>query len=155
MITFGQVSKRYPDGTVALDRLGMVAPTGQVTVMAGAFSDGKSTALWMVNRMTELTSGRVLIDGTDVRSRKSAELWRGIGYMIQQTGLFSTGPLPPIYLPPPGQPSPAGLLWHVTIRAVCQARAGRSATCHNTTRRASPGSQRPPASRGPGARHLR
>ena len=92
MITFGQVSKRYPDGTVALDRLSMVAPTGQVTVLAGASGRGKTTALRMVNRMIELTSGRVLIDGTDVRSRKPAELWRGIGYVIQQIGLFRAAP---------------------------------------------------------------
>jgi ABC-type ATPase involved in cell division len=36
MINFDQVSKRYPDGTVTLDRLSMVAPTRQVTVLAGA-----------------------------------------------------------------------------------------------------------------------
>jgi len=44
MIAFDQLSKRYPDGTVAPDRLSMVTPTGQVTVLAGPSGGGKTTA---------------------------------------------------------------------------------------------------------------
>src|SRR5919108_6150971 len=106
MITFDQVGKRYPDGTVALDRLSMVAPTGQVTVVVGACGGGKSTALRMVSRVTEPTGGRLLIDGTDARSRKPAEPWRGIGYVIQQTG--PPAPCWTTSAPYPGWPGGAG-----------------------------------------------
>jgi osmoprotectant transport system ATP-binding protein len=44
MITSGQASKRYPDGTVAHDRLSIAAPTGQVTVLVEATGGGKATA---------------------------------------------------------------------------------------------------------------
>ncbi|MBT2208341.1 MULTISPECIES: ABC transporter ATP-binding protein [Actinomadura] len=88
MITFEGVTKRYPDGTVALDDVSLECPTGQITVFVGTSGGGKTTALRTINRMVEPTGGRVLIDGQDVRERKPAELRRGIGYVIQHAGLF-------------------------------------------------------------------
>ncbi|WP_067454897.1 ABC transporter ATP-binding protein [Actinomadura macra] len=88
MITFESVTKRYPDGTVALDDVSLECPTGQITVFVGTSGGGKTTALRTINRMVEPTGGRVLIDGQDVRERKPAELRRGIGYVIQHAGLF-------------------------------------------------------------------
>ncbi|WP_242885872.1 ABC transporter ATP-binding protein [Actinomadura litoris] len=88
MITFEGVTKRYPDGTVALDDVSLECPTGQITVFVGTSGGGKTTALRTINRMVEPTGGRVLIDGRDVRERKPAELRRGIGYVIQHAGLF-------------------------------------------------------------------
>ena len=88
MIEFDGVTKTYPDGTVAVDGLHLVAPTGQITVLVGPSGCGKTTCLRMVNRMIEPTSGRVLIDGRDVASGDAATLRRGIGYVIQHAGLF-------------------------------------------------------------------
>ncbi|MFB4296893.1 ABC transporter ATP-binding protein [Actinomadura sp. NTSP31] len=88
MITFEGVTKRYPDGTVALDDVSLECQTGRITVFVGTSGGGKTTALRTINRMVEPTAGRVLIDGGDVRERKPAELRRGIGYVIQHAGLF-------------------------------------------------------------------
>jgi len=88
VITFENVSKRYPDGTVALDDLSLECLTGKTTVLVGTSGSGKTTAVRMINRLVEPTSGRILIDGEDVRARPAAQLRRGIGYVIQQVGLF-------------------------------------------------------------------
>ena len=88
MITFEHVSKRYPDGTVAVDSLDLECPTGQITVLVGTSGCGKTTSLRMINRMVEPTSGRILLDGVDVASSNAAHLRRQIGYVIQQAGLF-------------------------------------------------------------------
>ncbi|MGH4008366.1 MAG: ABC transporter ATP-binding protein [Pseudonocardiaceae bacterium] len=88
MIEFRGVTKRFDDGTVAVQVLDLVASEGQITVLVGPSGCGKTTSLRMVNRMVEPTSGTLLIDGRDIRSRPPAQLRRGIGYVIQQAGLF-------------------------------------------------------------------
>ena len=88
MITFEAVTKRYPDGTVAVDGLDLEVPAGKTMVLVGPSGCGKTTSLRMINRLVEPTQGAVLLDGTDVRARNPALLRRGIGYVIQQTGLF-------------------------------------------------------------------
>ncbi|MFF8770981.1 ABC transporter ATP-binding protein [Kitasatospora sp. NPDC015120] len=88
MIRFDGAGKRHPDGTVAVEGLDLDVPTGRTTVLVGPSGCGKTTLLRMVNRMVEPTSGRVLLDGTDVAALDPAKLRRGIGYVIQQAGLF-------------------------------------------------------------------
>jgi osmoprotectant transport system ATP-binding protein len=88
MIRFDAVSKKYPDGTVAVDELSLTAPSGQITVLVGPSGCGKTTSLRMVNRMIEPTSGTITIDDRDVTSVPATELRRGIGYVIQHAGLF-------------------------------------------------------------------
>ena len=88
MIRFDAVSKKYPDGTVAVDQLSLTAPSGQITVLVGPSGCGKTTSLRMVNRMIEPTSGTITIDDRDVTSVPATELRRGIGYVIQHAGLF-------------------------------------------------------------------
>jgi osmoprotectant transport system ATP-binding protein len=88
VIEFRGVSKRFVDGTVAVDNLDLVAATGRITVLVGPSGCGKTTSLRMVNRMIDPSSGAILIDGRDVRSQRPALLRRGIGYVIQQAGLF-------------------------------------------------------------------
>ena len=88
MIEFDGVTKRYPDGTVAVEDLSLKVETGRITVFVGPSGCGKTTALRMINRMIQPTSGRILIDGDDVTSRPDADLRRGIGYVIQGAGLF-------------------------------------------------------------------
>ncbi len=88
MIRFDAVSKRYPDGTLAVDELTFEAPTGQITVLVGPSGCGKTTSLRMINRMTEPTGGRIWIDDQDPGQMDQAKLRRGIGYVIQHAGLF-------------------------------------------------------------------
>ena len=88
MITFDGVTKRYPDGTVAVDGLDLEIPAGRITVLVGPSGCGKTTTLRMINRMVEPTAGTVTVDGRDVRGVDPPTLRRGIGYVIQQAGLF-------------------------------------------------------------------
>jgi osmoprotectant transport system ATP-binding protein len=88
LITFEAVTKRYPDGTVAVDALTLEVPAGKTMVLVGPSGCGKTTSLRMVNRLVEPTEGRILLDGVDIRAGNPAQLRRGIGYVIQQTGLF-------------------------------------------------------------------
>jgi osmoprotectant transport system ATP-binding protein len=88
VIRFESVTKRYPDGTVAVDELDLEAASGEITVLVGPSGCGKTTSLRMINRMIEPTSGRILLDGRDTASIKLDQLRRGMGYVIQQAGLF-------------------------------------------------------------------
>jgi osmoprotectant transport system ATP-binding protein len=88
LITFERVTKRYPDGTVAVRALDLEIPAGKTVVLVGPSGCGKTTSLRMINRLVEPSSGRVLLDGRDVKEADPARLRRGIGYVIQQTGLF-------------------------------------------------------------------
>jgi osmoprotectant transport system ATP-binding protein len=88
LITFEAVTKRYPDGTVAVDALDLEVPAGKTMVLVGPSGCDKTTSLRMINRLVEPTQGTILLDGTDIKERNPAHLRRGIGYVIQQTGLF-------------------------------------------------------------------
>jgi osmoprotectant transport system ATP-binding protein len=88
MIRFDQATKRYPDGTVAVDTLELEAPSGKITVLVGPSGCGKTTSLRMINRMIEPTSGTIWLDDTDTASMPAHELRRQIGYVIQHAGLF-------------------------------------------------------------------
>ena len=88
MIEFRGVTKRFPDGTVAVDHLDLTVDAGRITVLVGPSGCGKTTSLRMVNRMIEPSEGTITVDGRDVMSTDAAELRRGIGYVIQQAGLF-------------------------------------------------------------------
>ena len=70
MIKFDHVTKRYPDGTVAVDDLELEAPSGQITVLVGPSGCGKTTSLRMINRMIEPDRrGTIWLD--DQRHRES------------------------------------------------------------------------------------
>jgi osmoprotectant transport system ATP-binding protein len=88
VIRFDSVSKHYPDGTVAVDSLDLVAPSGQITVFVGPSGCGKTTSLRMINRMIEPTSGTIWLDDKDTSTIATHELRRQIGYVIQHAGLF-------------------------------------------------------------------
>jgi osmoprotectant transport system ATP-binding protein len=88
LITFAGVTKQYPGGTVAVDNLDLEVPAGQTMVLVGPSGCGKTTSLRMINRMIDPTSGAILLDGRDVQQSNPSDLRRGIGYVIQQSGLF-------------------------------------------------------------------
>jgi osmoprotectant transport system ATP-binding protein len=88
-VEFDHASKIYP-GTdePAIGDLTLEVPPGELTIFIGPSGSGKTTAMRLVNRMIELTSGDVRVDGISVRDQSPAQLRRGIGYAIQQIGLF-------------------------------------------------------------------
>jgi osmoprotectant transport system ATP-binding protein len=88
LITFEGVTKRYPGGTVAVDSLDLQIPDGKTMVLVGPSGCGKTTTLRMINRLVEPSEGHISIDGRDIAKSEPAALRRGIGYVIQQTGLF-------------------------------------------------------------------
>jgi osmoprotectant transport system ATP-binding protein len=88
-LEFRAATKRYPgSGDAAVDGLTLTVGAGEVCVLVGPSGCGKTTAMRMVNRMIDMTSGDILLDGRSVRERRPAELRREIGYAIQQIGLF-------------------------------------------------------------------
>ncbi|GHE43351.1 ABC transporter ATP-binding protein [Streptomyces cellulosae] len=88
MIRIDSVTKRYPDGTVAVDRLSLEIPDRSITVLVGPSGCGKTTTLRMINRMVEPTEGTILLDGEDVQHQPVTTLRRNMGYVIQNAGLF-------------------------------------------------------------------
>lgn len=88
MITFTGVTKRYPDGTVAVDDLTIDIPEGTLAAFVGPSGCGKTTSMRMINRMIEPTSGTLTVDGKDVTKVDPVKLRLGIGYVIQSAGLM-------------------------------------------------------------------
>jgi osmoprotectant transport system ATP-binding protein len=88
MIRLEGVGKTYDDGTVAVHDLDLDVPRGAFVCLVGPSGCGKSTTLKMVNRLIEPTCGRIVLDGDDVTHADPVRLRRGIGYVIQQVGLF-------------------------------------------------------------------
>jgi osmoprotectant transport system ATP-binding protein len=88
-LEFRDAVKRYAGSTRnAVDHLSLTVPAGEICVLVGPSGSGKTTAMRMVNRMIEITSGDILLGGTSVREVSEVELRREIGYVIQQIGLF-------------------------------------------------------------------
>ncbi len=88
MIEFRSVTKRFPDGTVAVEDFNFILPSRKTTVLVGSSGCGKTTLLRMINRMVEPTSGQVLIDDVDVATQDKVKLRRSIGYVLQASGLL-------------------------------------------------------------------
>ncbi|MFL5909889.1 MAG: ABC transporter ATP-binding protein [Gaiellaceae bacterium] len=88
-LVFDEATKQYSgtDGA-AVDSLSLTVPAGEICVLVGPSGGGKTTALRLVNRLIELTSGDIRIDGKSIREQNLVQLRRGIGYVIQQVGLF-------------------------------------------------------------------
>ncbi|TQM78629.1 osmoprotectant transport system ATP-binding protein [Saccharothrix saharensis] len=83
------VTKRYPGvAAPAVESVSLTVPAGETVVLVGPSGCGKTTTMRMINRLIEPTSGRITIDGVDTLSLDPDELRRGIGYAIQQAGLF-------------------------------------------------------------------
>ena len=88
MIRLSGVGKTYDDGTVAVHELDLDVAAGELVVLVGPSGCGKSTTLKMINRLIEPTTGTIEIDGADATRADPVKLRRGIGYVIQQIGLF-------------------------------------------------------------------
>ncbi|WP_335938325.1 ABC transporter ATP-binding protein [Streptomyces sp. PTD5-9] len=88
MIRFEHVTKRYADGTTAVDDLSFEVAKGELVTLVGPSGCGKTTTMKMVNRLIEPTEGRIFLDGDDISAIDPVRLRRRIGYVIQQVGLF-------------------------------------------------------------------
>ncbi|MDR7482886.1 MAG: ABC transporter ATP-binding protein [Armatimonadota bacterium] len=89
MIAFEHVEKRYPgQAQPAVRDVSLTVPEGCTCVLVGPSGCGKTTLLKMVNRLVEPTAGVVRVAGQNVAEVDPVQLRRGIGYVIQQIGLF-------------------------------------------------------------------
>ena len=86
-IEYRDICKSYGEKNV-LEHLNLKIPRGEFVTMIGSSGSGKTTALKMVNRLIEPTSGEVLVDGRNVRDADPIQLRRNIGYAIQGSVLF-------------------------------------------------------------------
>jgi osmoprotectant transport system ATP-binding protein len=87
MIRFENVVKKFGD-TVAVNDLSLDVNEGEIVMLLGPSGCGKTTSLKMINRLIDLTSGTITVEGQDVSQVEPVQLRRRIGYVIQQSGLF-------------------------------------------------------------------
>jgi osmoprotectant transport system ATP-binding protein len=88
-IRLERLTKIYPGASrPAVEGLDLTMPRGELVALVGPSGCGKTTTLKMINRLIEPTAGTVWVGGVDIRTRATHELRRGIGYVIQQAGLF-------------------------------------------------------------------
>ena len=88
MIAFEAVRKVFGDGHVALHDLTFTVPAGTTLALLGPSGCGKTTTLKLINRLLEPTGGRVRLDGRDVAGLDPIALRRGMGWVVQEAGLF-------------------------------------------------------------------
>jgi ATP-binding cassette subfamily B protein len=89
-IEFQHVSFRYPDAENAvLSDISFTAKEGETVALIGATGSGKSTVVNLIPRFYDVTDGKVLVDGVDVREYTQTALRNKIGYVSQKATLFS------------------------------------------------------------------
>ena len=88
-VEFKNVTKRFPGASEpAIDRVSLVIDPGELVCVLGTSGGGKTTFIKLINRLHDPDTGTVLVNGQDVSQVDPVDLRRGIGYVIQQTGLF-------------------------------------------------------------------
>jgi osmoprotectant transport system ATP-binding protein len=87
-IEFRDVEFRVRAGPAILEKFTLEIQRGETLVLLGRSGSGKTTALRLINRLLEPTSGKVLVDGRATLEWNAVELRRRIGYVIQDAGLF-------------------------------------------------------------------
>ena len=88
MIRFENVRKQYDD-TVVLKYISFNIEPGEFVVLIGPSGCGKTTTLKSINRLIRPEAGKIYVDGKDISKTDPVKLRRGIGYVIQQIGLFN------------------------------------------------------------------
>ncbi|MQA09770.1 MAG: ATP-binding cassette domain-containing protein [Pseudonocardiaceae bacterium] len=89
MIRFDAVTKKFAESAEpAVHELSLDVAEGEIVVLVGPSGCGKTTTLRMINRLIEPTSGKITVNGVDISTTPAHVLRRGIGYVIQQVGLF-------------------------------------------------------------------
>ena len=82
------VGYKLENGRSLVDGLSLIIPRGETLVLLGRSGSGKTTSLKLINRLLEPSTGEILIDGRNQRDWDPFLLRRGIGYVIQDVGLF-------------------------------------------------------------------
>lgn len=88
MLSIKELTKVYQGNTKAVDDMTIDIEDGEFIAFIGTSGSGKTTALRMLNRMIEPTSGTITIDGKDINKMNPVEVRRSIGYVLQQIGLM-------------------------------------------------------------------
>jgi ATP-binding cassette subfamily B multidrug efflux pump len=88
-VRFDRVHFGYRPGTPVIKDMSLEAEAGQIVALVGPTGAGKTTIINLLTRFYEVDSGRILIDGTDIRQIKKADLRRQLGLVLQDTFLFS------------------------------------------------------------------
>ena len=88
MIEFLNVEKTYPNGNKGIKNMNLNIEEGKITVFIGPSGSGKTTALKMINRLEDATSGEIRISGKNIMEYNIHELRWDMGYVLQQVALF-------------------------------------------------------------------
>ncbi len=91
MITFSQVTKRYPGSHEALHDVSLAIETGEMVAITGPSGAGKSTLLKLIASIERPTSGSIIVDGQNIGrlSRKAVPYWRrSVGMVFQDAKLL-------------------------------------------------------------------
>jgi osmoprotectant transport system ATP-binding protein len=87
-VEFRDVTYRLPQGREILRQINLHAAGGEILVLLGRSGSGKTTALKLVNRLREASSGEIRVEGRSTRDWDPIQLRRKVGYAIQEVGLF-------------------------------------------------------------------
>ena len=87
-LIFHDATYRLPSGSALISNLNLRIARGETLILLGRSGSGKTTTLKLINRLLEASEGEILIAGKPIRSLNPIELRRGIGYVIQDAGLF-------------------------------------------------------------------
>jgi osmoprotectant transport system ATP-binding protein len=87
-LTLQNASYRLPSGSALISNVNLSVSRGETLILLGRSGSGKTTTLKLINRLLEASEGEILIAGKPIRSLDPIELRRGIGYVIQDAGLF-------------------------------------------------------------------
>ena len=87
MISLQHVVKNFGN-TSAVDDISFEVNEGENAVLLGTSGCGKTTTLRMINRLIEVSSGKIFVNGKNIKNVSPEELRRSIGYVLQHNGLF-------------------------------------------------------------------
>ena len=106
-ITFEDVGFRYEEGKPVLESVSFTVEKGETIAILGPTGSGKSTLVHLLQRLYDPTSGRILLDGVDLRTIKRSHVRRNVGLVLQEAFLFSRSLKENIRLPRPDAEDPA------------------------------------------------
>lgn len=108
-VVFDQVSFSYNPGEPVLKNISFDVKPGETLAIVGATGSGKTTLISLLSRLYDVTQGRILVDGKDLRECEKASLRRRIGVVLQDVFLFSGDILENITLGDPQIPQEAAM----------------------------------------------